>query len=62
MIKYSWLNVKYSIELKQIWANPTLRKQKKLKKKTNFDKLHQMTANFARSNCTKRCMNFQLKN
>ena len=27
MIKYSWLNVKYSIELKQIWANPTLRKK-----------------------------------
>jgi hypothetical protein len=26
MIKYSWLNVKYSIELTQIWANLTLHK------------------------------------
>jgi len=29
---------------------------------TNFDKLHQMTANFARSNCTKWRIHFQLKN
>ena len=32
MIKYSCLSVKYSIELKQIWANLTLHEKINLKK------------------------------